>query len=65
MSVASITGRGKAVSVSLKREELRVWEPEGGLGSSSLERRRGVESVRSRLSTDWSVILRSETQSPE
>lgn len=33
MSSAEITSRGKAVSVSTRGNELRVWELEGGSGS--------------------------------
>ncbi|KAH7395920.1 hypothetical protein BKA64DRAFT_576780 [Cadophora sp. MPI-SDFR-AT-0126] len=35
VSSAEITPRGKAVSVSTRGNELRVWELEGGLGGSS------------------------------
>lgn len=34
MSSAEITARGKAVSVSTRGNELRVWELEGGFGSA-------------------------------
>jgi hypothetical protein len=38
VSSAEITPRGKAVSVSTRGNELRVWELEGGFGSASRKR---------------------------
>ena len=38
MSSAEITPRGKAVSVSTRGNELRVWELEGGFASGSRKR---------------------------
>ncbi|KAI9842141.1 MAG: hypothetical protein M1837_007428 [Sclerophora amabilis] len=39
VSGVSVGGRGKAVSVSLRGEELRVWELEGGFASATSKRR--------------------------
>ncbi|KAL2353294.1 F-box domain-containing protein [Cryomyces antarcticus] len=39
ISDAHVGGRGKAVSVSSRGDELRVWELEGGLASSASRRR--------------------------
>ncbi|PBP25229.1 F-box domain containing protein [Diplocarpon rosae] len=71
VSSAEITPRGKAVSVSTRGNELRVWELEGGLGSSlsgcnaSLRRAKmGVDRsvrVRTSSSTDEATIRDWET----
>ena len=39
VSGAHVGGRGKAVSVSRRGDELRIWELEGGFASSSAKRR--------------------------
>ena len=39
VSGAHVGGRGKAVSVSTRGDELRVWELEGGFASASARRR--------------------------
>jgi hypothetical protein len=39
VSGAQVGGRGKAVSVSARGEELRVWELEGGLGRKTVQER--------------------------
>ncbi|EME48139.1 hypothetical protein DOTSEDRAFT_69920 [Dothistroma septosporum NZE10] len=52
VSGAHVGGRGKAVSVSRRGDELRVWELEGGFGTST---------ARKRLATgDLSVQIRPE-----
>lgn len=52
VSGAHVGGRGKAVSVSRRGDELRVWELEGGFGSST---------ARKRLATgDLSVQIKPE-----
>ena len=54
VSGAHVTGRGKAVSVSKRGDELRVWELEGGFASSA---------ARKRLVTgDLSVQVRPEAK---
>ncbi|RMY41729.1 hypothetical protein D0864_16172 [Hortaea werneckii] len=54
VSGAHVGGRGKAVSVSKRGDELRVWELEGGFASSAARRR---------LATgDLSVQIRPEFQ---
>ncbi|KAK3700654.1 hypothetical protein LTR37_015843 [Vermiconidia calcicola] len=55
VSGAHVGGRGKAVSVSRRGDELRVWELEGGFASSAAKKR---------LATgDLSVQLRPEKRS--
>ncbi|KAI9689473.1 MAG: hypothetical protein M1822_010124 [Bathelium mastoideum] len=39
VSGAEVGGRGKAVSVSCRGEELRLWELEGGMASAAMRRR--------------------------
>jgi WD40 repeat protein len=50
VSGAHVGGRGKAVSVSSRGDELRIWELEGGLSSSAARRRlaHGDMSIRVR-----------------
>lgn len=55
VSGAEIGNRGKAVSVSRRGEELRIWELEGGFPSASARRRLA--------SRDLSVQLRPEKRS--
>lgn len=57
VSSAEITPRGKAVSVSTRGNELRVWELEGGLGSSSSGVNAGLKR-RGRLGVEKSVVVR-------
>jgi hypothetical protein len=57
VSSAEITPRGKAVSVSTRGNELRVWELEGGLSSTSPLKKRSLKA--SRLS-ERSVQIRPE-----
>lgn len=42
VSSAQVSSRGKAVSVSLHGDELRIWELEGGLSSPATRRRLGT-----------------------
>ena len=44
VSGAHVGGRGKAVSVSLRGDEIRVWELEGGVSSRSSKQRTGGQS---------------------
>lgn len=60
VSSAEITPRGKAVSVSTRGNELRVWELEGGLGGSSASSsgfNAGLRK-RGRLGVEKSVVVR-------
>ena len=56
VSGAQVGNRGKAVSVSKRGDELRVWELEGGFASSSARKRLA--------SGNLSVRIRSEAQAP-
>lgn len=56
VSGAHVGGRGKAVSVSRRGDELRVWELEGGFASSAAKKRLAHG--------DLSVRIRPEAQSP-
>ncbi|PVH84665.1 hypothetical protein DL98DRAFT_452695 [Cadophora sp. DSE1049] len=61
VSSAEITPRGKAVSVSTRGNELRVWELEGGLGTSSSTSSIGFNAglrKRGRLGVEKSVVVR-------
>jgi len=49
VSGAHVGGRGKAVSVSKRGDELRVWELEGGFGSLSARKRLAVGDLSVRL----------------
>jgi hypothetical protein len=49
VSGAHVGGRGKAVSVSKRGDELRVWELEGGFGSLSARKRLAVGGLSVRL----------------
>jgi len=57
VSGAQVGNRGKAVSVSQRGDELRIWELEGGFASASSRKRLA--------SGDLSVRVRSETPSSE
>jgi len=59
VSSAQITPRGKAVSVSTRGDELRVWELEGGL--PTLSRKRALDAGL----TDRSVRIRPEDLTTE
>jgi len=61
VSSAEITARGKAVSVSTRGNELRVWELEGGLGSTPSRRRLNRKEVNG----DRSVKIRPESKDGE
>lgn len=69
VSSAEITPRGKAVSVSTRGNELRVWELEGGLSSSSASTSTSSPSKlfpsdkRRRKLEDRSVWIRPEPKS--
>jgi len=69
VSSAEITPRGKAVSVSTRGNELRVWELEGGLSSSSAATSSSSQSKilasdkRRRKLEDRSVWIRPELKS--
>ncbi|SMR48062.1 unnamed protein product [Zymoseptoria tritici ST99CH_3D1] len=54
VSGASVGNRGKAVSVSRRGDELRVWELEGGFGSTAARKRLA--------SGDLSIQIRPETK---
>ena len=61
VSSAVITSRGKAVSVSTRGNELRVWELEGGLNTGSSSTSRKWIPRLGRLS-EKSVQIRAETK---
>ncbi|ORY10572.1 F-box domain-containing protein [Clohesyomyces aquaticus] len=52
VSGAQIGGRGKAVSVSRVGDELRVWDLEGGMASSSVRRRIMAGNLSVRIQPD-------------
>ncbi|KAL9097706.1 MAG: hypothetical protein Q9165_000032 [Trypethelium subeluteriae] len=54
VSGAEVGGRGKAVSVSSRGNELRVWELEGGLASAALRRRLATGALSVKVSPDHS-----------
>ncbi|KAF2717822.1 hypothetical protein K431DRAFT_232281 [Polychaeton citri CBS 116435] len=60
VSGAHIGRRGKAVSVSKRGDELRVWELEGGFGSNTAKKRlaTGSLSVQIRAGADEDACLR-------
>ncbi|KAH8648344.1 hypothetical protein BGZ60DRAFT_423173 [Tricladium varicosporioides] len=64
ISSASITQRGKAVSVSTRGNELRVWELEGGFTSTSSSTASQIRKVNRRerelLNGERSVIVRHD-----
>jgi hypothetical protein len=63
VSAAEITPRGKAVSVSTRGNELRVWELEGGFpGSSTSNARKRISTAARPRLTDRSVMIRAETK---
>ncbi|PBP18046.1 F-box domain containing protein [Diplocarpon rosae] len=64
VSSAEITPRGKAVSVSTRGNELRVWELEGGLGSSSSGCNASLRR-RARMGVDKSVRVRTSNSTDE
>ncbi|CZS93708.1 hypothetical protein WAI453_001180 [Rhynchosporium graminicola] len=64
VSSAEITPRGKAVSVSTRGNELRVWELEGGLSSSSSGFNAGLKK-RGRIGVEKSVVVRPTASKDE
>jgi hypothetical protein len=52
VSGAHVGGRGKAVSISKRGDELRVWELEGGFGSLSARKRLAVGDLSVRVQTE-------------
>jgi hypothetical protein len=61
VSSAEITPRGKAVSVSTRGNELRVWELEGGFSVNSTSSTRRLNSMKAKVA-DRSVRIRAETK---
>lgn len=61
VSGAHVGGRGKAVSVSKKGDELRVWELEGGFGSLSARKRLAVGDLSVRVQPESKKV---ESQDP-
>lgn len=55
VSGAHVGGRGKAVSVSRRGDELRVWELEGGFASSTARKRLAVGNLSVRVQPDIST----------
>ncbi|TVY83139.1 hypothetical protein LSUE1_G003460 [Lachnellula suecica] len=64
VSSAEITARGKAVSVSTRGNELRVWELEGGFSSSTPSKNRRLNR-RDTQAGDRSVKIRPESKDGE
>lgn len=64
VSSAEITARGKAVSVSTRGNELRVWELEGGFSSSTPSKNRRL-SKRDAPTGERSVKIRPESKDGE
>ena len=62
VSAAEITPRGKAVSVSLRGEELRVWELEGGSFASSAGKLRRVVGGNTVKGLERSVVVRGSNR---
>ncbi|KAK7534043.1 F-box domain-containing protein [Phyllosticta citribraziliensis] len=52
VSGVHVAARGKAVSVSSRGDEIRVWELEGGMGSSSNRRRQPAGELSIRIQPD-------------
>ncbi|KAK8169607.1 F-box domain-containing protein [Phyllosticta citrichinensis] len=52
VSGVHVAARGKAVSVSSRGDEIRVWELEGGMGSSSNRRRQPAGEMSIRIQPD-------------
>ncbi|KZF20712.1 hypothetical protein L228DRAFT_284656 [Xylona heveae TC161] len=63
VSSAHVGGRGKAVSVSSRGDDLRIWELEGGTASASMRRRlaTGEMSIRIRPDTANGIAISGET----
>ena len=55
VSGAEVGGRGKAVSVSSRGDELRIWELEGGMASAALRRRLTSGEMSIRISAERSA----------
>ena len=61
VSGAHVGGRGKAVSVSKRGDELRVWELEGGFGSLSARKRLAVGDLSVRLQPEAKKVDNLDT----
>lgn len=61
VSGAHVGGRGKAVSVSKRGDELRVWELEGGFGSLSARKRLAVGDLSVRLQPESKKVDNLDT----
>ncbi|KFH42545.1 F-box protein-like protein [Hapsidospora chrysogenum ATCC 11550] len=57
ISDAEITTRGKAVSVSARGDEIRVWELEGRMGGSSVEVRPRQHGEHGVASSAWAMSM--------
>lgn len=62
VSGAHVGGRGKAVSISKRGDELRVWELEGGFGSLSARKRLAVGDLSVRVQPETKVDSSDATQ---
>jgi hypothetical protein len=60
VSGAHVGGRGKAVSVSKRGDELRVWELEGGFGSLSARKRLAVGDLSVRVRPETTKVASSD-----
>jgi len=60
VSGAHVGGRGKAVSVSKRGDELRVWELEGGFGSLSARKRLAVGDLSVRVQPETTKAATSD-----
>ncbi|OJD31491.1 f-box domain containing protein [Diplodia corticola] len=64
VSGAYVGGRGKAVSVSSRGDELRVWELEGGMIPSVTRRRNPAGELSIRIRPEKRTPLRSDSDHP-
>lgn len=64
VSGAHVGGRGKAVSVTSRGDELRVWELEGGMVSSATRRRNPAGELSIRIKPEKRTPLRSDLDHP-
>ncbi|KAK7512629.1 F-box domain-containing protein [Phyllosticta citriasiana] len=60
VSGVHVTARGKAVSVSSRGDEIRVWELEGGMGSSSNRKRQPAGELSIRIQPEQKSSLPDE-----
>jgi hypothetical protein len=60
VSGAHVGGRGKAVSISKRGDELRVWELEGGFGSLAARKRLAVGDLSVRVQPEIAKINTSD-----